>query len=181
MLFTPFVGIKIARSTWSAGPLAVCSLWPENPDARPLHLGFGRPYCAPHHLRGARIRPSAQVFILPASTVLFFLRPRPMPTTRDPPIYPPTHPPFPHTTQNRFPLPGLIKLDSLCLPPNVEPLEFMLAVMRDKAQPLWRRIEAAKAGAPYRHIRLDSEFCRRLSKAQVDQIKDARVIDHKRT
>lgn len=88
---------------------------------------------------------------------------------------------FPHTAKNRFPLPGVIKLDPLCLPPNGEPLDFMLAVMRDKSQPIWRRIEAAKATAPYRHIRLDSEFCRHLSKAQLDQIKNARVIDHKRS
>jgi hypothetical protein len=58
---------------------------------------------------------------------------------------------FPHTVKNRFPLPGLTKLDPLCLPPNAEPLDFMLAVMRDKSQPMWRRIEAAKAAAPYRH------------------------------
>jgi hypothetical protein len=60
-------------------------------------------------------------------------------------------PPFLYTTKNRFPLPGLIKLDPVCLPPNAEPLDFMLAVMRDKSQPMWRRIEAAKAAAPYRH------------------------------
>lgn len=58
---------------------------------------------------------------------------------------------FPHTAKNRFPLPRVIKLDPLCLPPNAEPLDFMLAVMRDKSQPMWRRIEAAKAAAPYRH------------------------------
>ena len=58
-------------------------------------------------------------------------------------------PPFP-IKQGRFPLPGVIKLDPLCLPPNAEPLDFMLAVMRDKSQPMWRRIEAAKAAAPYR-------------------------------
>jgi len=98
-----------------------------------------------------------------------------MPTTRDPPQYPPGY------KQGRFPTPGLIKLDTLCLPPNAEPLEFMLSVMRDKSQPIWRRIEAAKAAAPYRHIRIDSEFCRHLSKAQLDQIKNALVIDHKRS
>ena len=42
---------------------------------------------------------------------------------------------FPHTAENRFPLPGVIKLDPLCPPPNAEPLDFMLAVMRDKSQP----------------------------------------------
>jgi hypothetical protein len=103
-----------------------------------------------------------------------------MPSTRDPPIYPPTHPPFP-IKQGRFPTPGLITLDPLCLPPNAEPLEVMLAIMRDKSQPLWRRIEAAKAAAPYRHIRLDGEFFRSLSEAQLDEVKNATVIDHKRT
>jgi hypothetical protein len=37
---------------------------------------------------------------------------------------------FPHTAKNRFPLPGVIKLDPLRLPPNAEPLDFMLAVMK---------------------------------------------------
>ena len=60
-------------------------------------------------------------------------------------------PPFPHTAKNRFPLPGVIKLDPLRLLANAEPLDFMLAVMRDETQPMWRRIEAAKAAAPYRH------------------------------
>jgi hypothetical protein len=76
-----------------------------------------------------------------------------MPTTRDPPIYPP----FP-IKHGRFPIPGLIALDPLCLQPNAEPLEFMLAVMRDDSQPMWRRIEAAKAAAPYRHIKIDAPF-----------------------
>jgi hypothetical protein len=83
------------------------------------------------------------------------------------------HPPFPHTTRNHFPLPGLIKLDGPCLPPNAEPLDFMLAVMRDKSQPMWRRIEAAKEAAPYRHIKIDAPFFRTLSEAQLEQIKNA--------
>jgi hypothetical protein len=90
-------------------------------------------------------------------------------------------PPFPHTTRNHFPFPGLIKLDPLCLPPDAEPLGFMLAIMRDKSQPMWRRIEAAKEAAPYRHVKIDASFFRTLSKAQLDQIKNARVIDHKTT
>jgi hypothetical protein len=108
------------------------------------------------------------------------LRARPMPTTRDPPIYPPTHPTFP-IKQGRFPTPGLIKLDPLCLPPNAEPLEFVLAVMRDKSQPMWRRIEAAKVAAPYRHIKIDDPFFRSLSKAQLDEVRNAKFIDHKGT
>jgi hypothetical protein len=102
-----------------------------------------------------------------------------MPTTRDPPIYPPTHPPFP-IKQGRFPTPGLIKLDPLCLPPNAEPLEFMLAIMRDKSQPMWRRIEAAKAAAPYRHIRIDGPFFRTLSEAQLAEVKNPQLIDNNR-
>jgi hypothetical protein len=90
-------------------------------------------------------------------------------------------PPFPHTTKNRFPLPGVIKLDPLCLPPNAEPLDFMLAVMRDETQPIWRRIEAAKEAAPYRHIRLDGECLRSLNPEQLNRIKNARVIDYKRS
>jgi hypothetical protein len=90
-------------------------------------------------------------------------------------------PPFPQIAKNRFPLPGVIKLDPLGLPPNAEPLDFMLAVIRDKSQPMWRRIEAAKAAAPYRHIRIDGEFCRHLTPEQLNRIKNAKVIDHKRT
>jgi hypothetical protein len=75
----------------------------------------------------------------------------------------------------------MIKLDPLCLPPSAEPLDFMLAVMRDKTQPIWRRIDAAKAAAPYRHIKIDDPFFRALSKAQLDQIKNIRVIDYKRS
>ena len=86
-------------------------------------------------------------------------------------------PPFLYTTKNRFPLPGLIKLDPLCLPANAGPLEFMLAVMRDETQPMWRRIEAAKAAAPYRHIRLDGEFPKNLTPEQLNRIRNARVIE----
>ena len=88
---------------------------------------------------------------------------------------------FPHTAKNRFPLPGVIKLDPLCLPPNAEPIDFILAVMRDETQPIWRRIEAAKAAAPYRHIKIDDPFFRSLSKAQLDEIKNIRVVDFKRS
>jgi hypothetical protein len=98
-----------------------------------------------------------------------------MPTTRDPPTYPPGN------KRGRFPLPGVIKLDTLRVRPDAEPLDFLLAIMRDKSQPIWRRIEAAKAAAPYRHIRLDGEFFRSLSEAQLDEVKNARVIDHKGT
>jgi hypothetical protein len=90
-------------------------------------------------------------------------------------------PPFPRIAKSRFPLPGVIKLDPLCLPPKAEPLDFMLAVMRDKSQPIWRRIEAAKAAAPYRHVKIDDPFFKTLSKAQLDQIKNARVIGHKKS
>jgi hypothetical protein len=98
-----------------------------------------------------------------------------MPDYRDPP--PPES--F-FAKQGRFPLPAF-KRDPLGLSPNAEPLDFFMAIMRDKSQPLARRIEAATLAAPYRHIRLDSEFCRHLSKAQLDQIKNARVIEHKRS
>ncbi len=75
----------------------------------------------------------------------------------------------------------MIKLDPLCLPPNAEPLDFLLAVMRDETQPVWRRIEAAKEAAPYRHIKINAPFFRTLSKAQLDQIKNALVVDQKRS
>jgi hypothetical protein len=90
-------------------------------------------------------------------------------------------PPFPHTTSNRFPLLGVIKLDPLRLPANSEPLDFLMTVMRDPNQPMDRRVQAATLAAPYRHIKIDAPFFRTLSKAQLDQIKNARVIDHKRS
>lgn len=74
------------------------------------------------------------------------------------PTYKGPYPPFHNISKNHFHLPGVITLDPLCLPPNTEPLDFMLAVMRDEKQPMWRRIEAAKAAAPYRHIKFDGEF-----------------------
>ena len=36
------------------------------------------------------------------------------------------------------------------------PLDFLLSIMRNKTQPLERRLEAAKAAAPYCHARLAS-------------------------
>jgi hypothetical protein len=37
---------------------------------------------------------------------------------------------------------------------DAEPLDFLLAVMRSSEQPMDRRMDAAKAAAPYRHTRL---------------------------
>jgi hypothetical protein len=98
-----------------------------------------------------------------------------MPYTRDPPTYPPG------TKQGRFPTPGAWRLDQFLVDPACEPLEFLLGVMRDETQPFSRRLDAAKAAAPYRHIKMDEPFFRSLTKAQLDQIKNARVIEHKRT
>jgi hypothetical protein len=97
------------------------------------------------------------------------------------PTYKGPDPPFPHISENRFPLPGLITLDPLCLPTNAEPLEVMLAIIRDKTQPIARRIEAATLAAPYRHIRLDGEFFRHLTSEQLDRIKNVRITDYKRS
>jgi hypothetical protein len=38
--------------------------------------------------------------------------------------------------------------------PDAEPLDFLMAVMRDPGQPMDRRMDAAKAAMPYRHTRL---------------------------
>jgi hypothetical protein len=35
--------------------------------------------------------------------------------------------------------------------PQIEPLAFLLSVMRSDSQPMERRMDAAKAAAPYRH------------------------------
>jgi hypothetical protein len=169
----------------SAGPrLAICRLRPgeldapfciepevERPCARPV---------APHSGRASTPAVQGLPSFSPTAGVFFFSRHRPCRGGQSRRIEMPD-PSFPHATKNHFPLPGVIKLDPLRLPSDAEPLDFMLAVMRDEAQPIWRRIEAAKAAAPYRHIRIDSEFCRHLSKAQLDQIKNARVLDHKRS
>jgi hypothetical protein len=44
--------------------------------------------------------------------------------------------------------------DAIELPPNVNPVEFLLAIMRDRAQPMPRRIKAAEVAAPYVHAKL---------------------------
>jgi hypothetical protein len=67
--------------------------------------------------------------------------------TKDPPI-------------SRFPIPlshsPLGRLPPLSRPepwnqPNLEPLDWLLAVMRSEEQPTLVRMEAAKIAAPYRH------------------------------
>ncbi len=39
---------------------------------------------------------------------------------------------------------------------GLSPLDFLLGVMRDEAQPFERRLDAAKASAPYLHARLQA-------------------------
>jgi hypothetical protein len=66
---------------------------------------------------------------------------------------------------SRFPLPGAVlpfpqtyRYTGNPPPPEVdgdaEPLDFLMAVMRDPNQPMERRMDAAKAAMPYRHTRL---------------------------
>jgi hypothetical protein len=63
------------------------------------------------------------------------------------------------TTQAMFPLPDIRDIRPWGSPelpkpwnaPKIEPLDFLLAVMRSSEQPTDRRLEAAKAAAPYRH------------------------------
>jgi hypothetical protein len=40
------------------------------------------------------------------------------------------------------------------VPPDAEPLEFLMAVFRDNRQPMNRRMKAAEAAAQYRHAKL---------------------------
>jgi hypothetical protein len=40
------------------------------------------------------------------------------------------------------------------VPPDAEPLEFLMAVFRDHRQPMNRRMRAAEAAAQYRHAKL---------------------------
>jgi hypothetical protein len=40
------------------------------------------------------------------------------------------------------------------VPPDIEPLEFLMAIYRDHRQPMSRRMRAAEAAAQYRHPKL---------------------------
>jgi hypothetical protein len=90
--------------------------------------------------------------------------------TKDPPIA-------------RFPIPQdypLVRLPPLPRPepwnnPKLEPLDWLLAVMRSEQQPTLVRLEAAKIAAPYRHrgyrpvrteeqLRLAQEKLRQMAK-----------------
>ena len=67
---------------------------------------------------------------------------------------------------SRFPLPGAIvpfpqnthygngRPPPPQIEPDAEPLDFLMAVMRDPNQPMDRRMDAAKAAMPYRNVRL---------------------------
>jgi hypothetical protein len=69
---------------------------------------------------------------------------------------------------SRFPLPGAIvpfpqpsqqyggRPPPPDIEPDAEPLDFLMAVMRDPNQPMDRRMDAAKAAMPYRNVRLAS-------------------------
>jgi hypothetical protein len=55
---------------------------------------------------------------------------------------------------SRFPLPASFPLPKGPPPWNkadISPLDFLLEIMRSNDQPMDRRMEAAKAAAPYRH------------------------------
>lgn len=98
-----------------------------------------------------------------------------MPNTREPSLFPPGSKP------GRFPTPGVWRLDQFLVDPACEPVEFLLAVMRDETQPFSRRLDAARAVAPYCHIKIDDPFFRTLTKGQLDQIRNIRVIDYRRS
>ena len=78
----------------------------------------------------------------------------------DSPFYPPvSFPGQPGRTITPFPRPGFSHgyqngNRTFELDPEAEPMDLLLAVMRDPNQPIERRIDAAKAAAPYRHVRL---------------------------
>ena len=44
--------------------------------------------------------------------------------------------------------------EGLQVPPDIEPLEFLMAIYRDHRQPMSRRMRAAEAAAQYRHPKL---------------------------
>jgi hypothetical protein len=44
--------------------------------------------------------------------------------------------------------------EGLRVPPDMEPLEFLMTIYRDHRQPMARRMKAAEAAAQYRHPKL---------------------------
>jgi hypothetical protein len=73
------------------------------------------------------------------------------------------------------------------VPSDCEPLEFLMAVMRDHRQPMSRRMRAAEAAAQYRHAKLTAtalmtsdDFGTLLDKA-IERSNGARVIEHHQT
>ena len=70
------------------------------------------------------------------------------------------------------PINGMDDGEELRVPPDIEPREFFLLVMRDHRQPMSRRMRAAEAAAPYIHPKLSAtailsggDFAERLEKA----------------
>jgi hypothetical protein len=62
-------------------------------------------------------------------------------------------PPYGFPNVSKFPLPGAHnKPGVVYVEKDTEPKDFLLAVMRDKAQPYDRRMEAAKALLPFCHV-----------------------------
>ena len=74
--------------------------------------------------------------------------------------------------------------DYLEVPPDCEPLDFLLAVMRDPRQPMQRRMRAADIASNYRHPKVgvtynindDGTFAERLDRAI---LRTAKVINHR--
>ena len=72
------------------------------------------------------------------------------------------------------------------VPPDAEPLEFLMAVMRDNRQPMNRRMKAAEAAAQYRHAKLGvvattsfdgKDFASPLGKGDLEKSGDWRASD----
>jgi hypothetical protein len=70
------------------------------------------------------------------------------------PYDPPARFPLPNTSVVPFRPPVFNNRGPVHVNMDAEPLDFLLAVMRSPDQPMDRRMDAAKAAAPYRHTRL---------------------------
>jgi hypothetical protein len=83
------------------------------------------------------------------------------------------------------PINGMDDGEELRVPPDIEPREFFLLVMRDHRQPMSRRMRAAEAAAPYIHPKLSAtailsgdDFANRLEKAigRSGRVKEVRQL-----
>src|SRR4249919_2130216 len=81
--------------------------------------------------------------------------------------------------------------EGLQVPPDIEPLEFLMAIYRDHRQPMSRRMRAAIEAAQYRHPKLGAiattnmngqDFASLLERAilRSGKARELKLIEHRR-